>query len=128
MSNFSKKEVGNFGEKLCIKHLKKIGYKILAKNARFHHLETDIIAANKDYVAFVEVKARTKGSAEFMRPSNAVDKKKQANLRSFAYAYIKGLPKKHHNKQFRMDVCEIVLLDTKNKLEACDFNYIENAF
>jgi putative endonuclease len=128
MSTYSKKEIGDFGEKECARYLKKLKYKILDKNARFHHLEADIIATNKTHVVFVEVKTRSLESAEFIRPSSAVDKKKQSNLRSFAYAYIKSLPKKHNQKQFRMDVCEIVVSSKEGSLEVSDFNYIENAF
>lgn len=128
MIDFSKKEVGNFGEKYCAKHLKKLGFKILSRNSRLGHLETDIVATNKEVVCFVEVKTRRIDKNNIGRPAEAVDHKKRTNLLKFAYYYVKTLPKKHSSKQIRMDVCEIFVNASNKRLEVCDLNYIENAF
>ena len=59
MIDFTNKQVGDFGENFCEKYLKKTKkYKILARNKTISHLEADIIAYNKDYLIFVEVKTR----------------------------------------------------------------------
>ena len=128
MSDFSKKDVGDFGERVCIKYLKKSKFKVLARNSRLGHLETDIIATNKDFVCFVEVKTRRTDRTNFVRASDAVNASKRANLLKFAYYYIKTLPKKHSIKAPRMDVCEIYVKEENGKLAVCDINYIENAF
>lgn len=124
----TKKAVGDFGEKACAKYIKKQGFKILARNSRKGKLETDIIATNKEYVLFIEVKTRRIDKNNYGRPADAVNSAKKSNLLKFAYYYLKTLPKKHSSKQPRMDVCEVsVTLDGK-RLRVCDLNYIENAF
>lgn len=51
------KQLGDYGERLAIKHLKKIGYKILDKNYRSNFAEIDIVAQKGSVVHFVEVKS-----------------------------------------------------------------------
>lgn len=127
MIDFTNKQVGDFGENFCEKYLKKTKkYKILARNKTIGHLEADIIAYNKDYLIFVEVKTRRSDKNNLNRPSDAVDESKRTNLIKFAYAFYKTLPEKFKNKTPRIDVCEVYLVADK-KLKVCDFNYIENA-
>lgn len=128
MSNITKKNVGDFGEDICAKHLKKQGYKILGRNCRLGRLETDIIATNKTHIIFVEVKTRRVDKNNLTRPADAVNASKRDNLLKFAYYYIKTLPPKHASKQPRMDVCEITVEAVNEKLRVCELNYIENAF
>lgn len=122
----TKKDVGNFGEKVCARFLRKSGYKIIGRNVRMGHLEIDIIASNKEYIVFVEVKTRNTEKNNILRPAAAVDSDKRTNLINFAYSFVKSLPEKEKNKQPRIDVCEVLVSGDK-KLKVCDFNYIENA-
>jgi putative endonuclease len=126
--NITKKDVGNFGEKACAKHIKRLGYKILARNVTIGKLETDIIATNKTHILFIEVKTRRIDMNNLTRPSDAVNSSKKNNLLNFAYYYLKTLPQKHSSKQPRMDVCEISVELVGKKLKIVDLNYIENAF
>ena len=128
MSNFDKKNVGDFGEEICANYLKKQGFKILERNSRLGKLETDIIATDKTHVIFVEVKTRRIDKNNISRPSDAVNAAKRDNLLKFAYYYIKTLPSKHASKQPRMDVCEITVEAVEEKLVLHELNYIENAF
>ena len=73
-------EIGRFGEKLAAKHLKRNHYKIIAKNSHQSHNELDIVAVNKDYIVFVEVKTRSVGEdlySEYGTPAMAVTLSKQ---------------------------------------------------
>lgn len=127
MSDFTKKDVGDFGESWCLKFLKKTKkYKILGKNKTIGHLEADIIAYDKEFIIFVEVKTRRTDKNNLLRPADAVDSNKKNNLIKFAYAFCKTLPKKLQDKAVRIDVCEVYVCADK-KLEVCEFNYIENA-
>jgi len=57
------KELGDLGEKIAAKYLKKQGYKILDRNFRYKKFgEIDIIAKKKNTkdVVFIEVKTRHK--------------------------------------------------------------------
>ena len=127
MSDFSAHFVGAYGEKQCAKYAKRVKkLKIIGKNVTIGKLEADIIATNKDYIVFIEVKTRRLDKNNAHRPGSAVDKDKRANLINFAYAYCKSLPKKHQRKIPRIDVCEI-LLTAEKRLKVCELNYIENA-
>ncbi len=127
MVDFDKKQVGNFGEDYCEKYLKKQKkLKILARNRSIGHLEADIIAYDKEFIVFVEVKTRRIDKNNVNRPSDAVNYEKRTNLIKFAYAFLKTLPSKLKDKTPRIDVCEIWVTAEK-KLKVCDINYIENA-
>lgn len=73
MKFLSKKEKGNFSEKLAIKFLISLGYKILFKNFRFKKYEIDIIAEENNNLIIVEVKF---SSSEFFK----IRKKQLENL------------------------------------------------
>lgn len=122
----TKYETGKFGEDACARYLRKNGYKIYGKNVRMGHLEVDIIATNKMYILFVEVKTRNIDNTNPYRPAQAVDYDKRTNLINFAYSFVKSLPECEKRKQPRIDVCEVLVSGDK-KLKICGFNYIENA-
>ncbi|MBE5935296.1 MAG: YraN family protein [Lachnospiraceae bacterium] len=63
---YSKRCIGNQYEDIAVDYLIKQGYKILERNFYSRHKEIDIIARDKQYIVFVEVKYRkddSKGSA-----------------------------------------------------------------
>lgn len=127
MIDFSAHQVGAFGEKQCVKYVKRTKkFKIIGKNVTIGKLEADIIATNKEYIVFIEVKTRRIDKHNSHRPASAVDKSKRTNLINFANSYCKSLPKKHSGKIPRIDVCEIQVI-AEGKLKVCELNYIENA-
>lgn len=127
MTDFTTAEVGKFGEIACLKYIKRVKkLKIYKKNARIGRLEADIIAYNKDYMVYIEVKTRRNDKNNVVRPSFAVDDNKRTNLINFAYAFDKTLPDRLKGKTPRIDVCEVFVVGGK-KLRVCDINYIENA-
>jgi len=73
-----KKELGNKGEELAIRFLKKNGYRIIGRNYACKMGEMDIIAKEKDILVFIEVKTRT--SATFGPPQLAVNPRKQSQM------------------------------------------------
>ena len=119
LSNISK---GKTGEKYVTKYLKKNGYKIIATNMRNKYSEIDIIAENKEYIVFVEVKTRSSNGA--IRPSDAVNFKKQQKILKAAKHYLVYTYKT--SKQPRFDVAEVYLSSEKRKPDS--INYIDNAF
>lgn len=66
--------------------LRSKGYEILAANFRTRFGEIDIIAADGQYIAFVEVKARQEGTP--YAPREAVGPAKQRRLRGAAGTYL----------------------------------------
>ena len=77
-----KKRTGNAGETAAAKFLKKQGYKILKRNYEALGYEIDIIAANKEFTVYCEVKTRTLGheNPKEPRPASAVTPEKQRKI------------------------------------------------
>lgn len=122
-------EIGKKGEKLAANFLKRNGYKILERNLHQSHNEIDIIAANKEYIVFVEVKTRTANKDLFLpygSPATAVTKEKQKRTVRAATNYLLTQSKKAKEKQPRMDVIEVYLEKETGKL--LEINHITDAF
>ncbi len=94
---------GARAEDLAARYLKKKGYKILQRNFRTRYAEIDIIAEDGPVVVFVEVKS--KSSADFGLPSQAVDLKKQAKIKQAALAF---LARENGERPARFDVISIL--------------------
>src|SRR5687767_4314180 len=71
--------------------LKKLGYRILARNYRCDLGELDLIALDRDTIVFVEVRSTEEGEA--LRPAESVDLAKQRRLTRLAVHFLqkKGL-------------------------------------
>ncbi len=121
MTKFSTKETGNKGEEYAVKYLEKHKYKIIARNYRKKYGEIDIIAENKEYIIFVEVKTRHENS--IVSAATAVDKRKQLRLLKTAFVF---MSENNFDKLCRFDVCEVYVKSDNLKLKY--INYIENAF
>ena len=98
------KILGNEGEALAVKYLKKHRYKILSTQYRCRVGEIDIVAQAKDktYV-FVEVKTRNSLSKGL--PREAVTTTKQRTIIKCAQLYV--LENKINGAGFRFDVIEV---------------------
>jgi putative endonuclease len=102
--------------------LRKKGYDILAANFRTRLGEIDIIAADDQYIVFVEVKTRAKNS--MILPREAVNQKKQHKIILAAQEYLSL----HSTAlQPRFDVIEITTAGGEN-FTVLAVNHIENAF
>ncbi|MBR6728036.1 MAG: YraN family protein, partial [Clostridia bacterium] len=108
MKLFSKKDIGNLGEKLAAKHLRRQGYRILARNLQCGKNELDLVVKNKECIAFVEVKTLTFADpAEIdRRPSRAVDMGKRQRTVAAARDYLHAHPTRLCP---RFDVVEVYL-------------------
>ncbi len=114
-------QIGNIGEKYAARYLRRRGYRIKERNMRNFHSEIDIIAENKEYIVFVEVKTRTLGQLFPPRASVNAEKRRKIILASKAYMKYKNI-----NKIPRYDIAEVYLTKEKHKVEK--INYIERAF
>lgn len=115
----TKTEIGKKGEEMAVAYLRKRGFKILATNWHFHHLEIDIVAQDKDEIVFVEVKTRT--SAAFGNPEESISPQKIKRIIDAAEAYIL----KHDiDQDARFDVMAIILPEDA----APELDYFEDAF
>lgn len=93
---------GAWGEALAAEYLRKKRYKIVAAGYRSRFGEIDLIAQEKRFLVFVEVKLRK--SADFAQGREYVDRRKQDRLRTTAALYLSENPT---NLQPRFDVIEI---------------------
>lgn len=98
-----KKTVGDLGEQVATKFLKKNKYKILERNYSNRYGEIDIICGDKNHIVFVEVK--TRASDTLVSGVYAVNKKKQYNIFKTAHTYMNVYPT---DKQPRFDIIEVV--------------------
>ena len=104
---------------MALRFLKKNGYRILERNYVCKLGEIDIIAKEKDTLAFIEVKTRT--STLFGPPQLAVTPSKQMQLSKAAFYFLKE--KRLENVKARFDVVAI-LLGQKGK----EIDLIKDAF
>ena len=93
---------GAWGEALAAEYLRKKRYKILAAGYRSRFGEIDLIAEDRKFLVFVEVKLRK--SAEFAKAMEYVDRRKQDRIRTTASMYLSQNPTR---LQPRFDVIEI---------------------
>ncbi len=80
------RQTGAVYEQAAGAYLESLGYQILEYNYRCRYGEIDIIAKDKEYLVFCEVKFRTDLSAG--RPEEAVDMRKQRVISKCALHYI----------------------------------------
>lgn len=110
--------LGREGEEQAAEHLKSKGYKILHRNWISGRRELDIVAENKEYVVFVEVKTR---AHDFHMPQGEmVTKEKQRSMVFAADSYIRRY---NINKESRFDV--ITIISTGKSIE---IEHTEGAF
>lgn len=115
------KQIGNIGEDIAERYLKKRLWRILSRNYKAHGGEIDIIAYRFGVLVYFEVKARSNDS--FGKPSDAVDNEKVERIRHTArdfksvycpggrvpVFYPLGIEKKRRIRNERIDVIEIYL-------------------
>ena len=81
--------LGEKGEGLAEKFLRKKGYNILKRNFKTSIGEIDIIALDKECLVFIEVKSRK--SLEYGQPFEAVNSHKRRKIAKVAMLYLKKL-------------------------------------
>jgi len=113
--------LGALGERLAVRYLRKQGMKVLYRNFRAPGGgEVDIVCRDGDCLVFVEVKTRS--SAEFGRPADAVDEAKRELISRGAIGWLRllGFPE----ILLRFDVVEVLASEGEIPL----VNRIENCF
>jgi putative endonuclease len=113
------REIGNLGEDIAEKYLKKRFWRILSRNFSVRGGEIDIIGYRFGVLAFFEVKARS--TDDYGTPASAVDDEKIAKIKFTANAFLKtyqkgnkipvfypfGIGKMQKIRKKRIDVIEV---------------------
>lgn len=114
-----KRLLGEFGEIISSRYLREHGYKILSAHYSCRLGEIDLIAEDKKYICFIEVKTRSENMK--YAPADAVDKAKQQRVIATSGFFLKDYKV---NRQPRFDIIEVYF----NGDEPEKINHIENAF
>lgn len=96
-------ELGRRGEALAVRHLYRQGYDILERNFRCRAGEIDLVAYDGSVLAFIEVKTRS--SAAFGTPAEALDREQEGRIRRAAATYRSSRRLEH--RSFRFDIVAI---------------------
>lgn len=113
---------GAWGEALAAGYLRKKHFSVVASGFRCRFGEIDLIAKNKKYLVFVEVKLRK--NSNFALAREFVDQKKQDRIRTTAEFYLSQYPT---TLQPRFDVIEIYAPEGSLSQNP-EINHLEDAF
>ncbi|MFT4073344.1 MAG: YraN family protein [Dysgonamonadaceae bacterium] len=111
-------ELGKMGEEAARLFLVRKNYKILYRNWRFEKYEVDIVAEDVDELVFIEVKTRT--SAEWGNPQDAIGKQRVKRLVEAAHYF---LQMQDCDKSVRFDIIGAIWNGQDFEIE-----HIEDAF
>ncbi len=110
--------LGEKGEQLAKVFLEEQGYDVIALNWRANKFEIDLIARDHEELVFVEVKTRS--TAYFGNPEEAVTLKKQLHLINGADFYVQ---ENEVDLECRFDVLAIILNEKQQEVK-----HYKNAF
>ena len=113
------KERGKTFEQIALSYLLKKGFTILETNWRWKYWEIDIVAQKDDWIVFVEVKGRK--NADFGKPYEWIDEKKEQALLHAASAYIE---QKNITSNVRFDAISII----EREVGKFEIEHFENIF
>ena len=116
------KLAGAWGEALAAEYLRRKHYKIIASGYHSRFGEIDLIACNRKFLIFVEVKLRK--SARFAQAREFVDRNKQDRLRMTASIYLSENPT---GLQPRFDIIEVYAPDGTATVNP-EIYHLEDAF
>ncbi|MBX7105856.1 MAG: YraN family protein [Gemmataceae bacterium] len=77
---------GTRAERAAGRHLRKLGYRILARNVNLSVGELDLIVLDGEVIAFVEV--RSTSGTDLARPAESVDETKQKKVAEAALVWL----------------------------------------
>jgi putative endonuclease len=115
------KPLGYLGERAAEKFLKRRGYKIVARGLRLRGSELDLVAVDGRTVVFVEVKTRR--TARFGPPTEAVGARKQWRLTRAALFYLKRHGLLEYPSRF-----DVVAVTWPQGAKRPTIEHIQNAF
>ena len=116
-------KTGSTGERLTAEFLRKNGFVIVKRNYHSRYGEIDIIAENKEYIIFTEVKTRRELS--LVSPAEAVDTHKQRRIILTAEDF---LSKYETELQPRFDVAVVTVFKKTDDTDGYKLHYLKNAF
>ena len=131
MSDDARRALGRCGEELAARHLRELGFVVVARNVRTAHGEIDLIARRGAVLVFAEVKTRRVGARqrtlrEDQLPLNGLGMRQRLRLRRLAGAWLaqtRGAMRAP--RTIRLDAIGVVI-DTGGRLRQID--HVEGAW
>ena len=102
----AKDQLGRAGEQRAADYLTQRGYIVVDRNWRCPQGEIDIVAIRQDRLSIVEVKTRR--SAAFGHPFEAIDERKRRRLWQLAYAWRAAHPEVANGRAIRLEAVGVV--------------------
>jgi putative endonuclease len=122
----ARRRMGQLAEDLAAERLAARGWEILERNARTRYGELDLVASDGRALVFVEVKAGRLGSPHGPeRPVEAIDHRKQRQVRRLAAAWLAERPGLPYWAEIRFDAIGVSFGPAG---QVAGFEHIENAF
>lgn len=106
------------GEDKAVEFLRKMGYRILDRNYRCRFGEIDIVAKDRDYFVFIEVKTRR--DVSYGRPVEAINQLKINKILKTLSFYL--TQNRIHDSNIRIDAIEVYF----NNFKDIRINHIQN--
>ncbi len=113
--------LGTRGERAAARHLRRLGYRIVAHSQRERGGELDLIAVDRRTIVFVEVKTRS--DAQLEHPAAAVDEAKQRRLTHAALRFLK-----RHNLLECAARFDVIAIDWPPHARKPHIEHFQNAF
>ena len=114
--------LGQRGELIAAKHLRKQRYRVLYRNFRARGGgEVDIVCRDKATGELVFIEVKTRATRDFGNPAHAVNFEKQKLIARGALAWLHLLD--HPSIRFRFDIAEVIIGP-----DGASVNIIQNAF
>jgi putative endonuclease len=127
----ARRALGASGEALAAEHLRRLGYQLLARNARTRHGEIDLIAFDGATLVFVEVKTRRIGARQAsirpdQQPLLGLSARQRRRLRRLAAAWLRDAgTRRPAARTIRFDAIGVAI-DTHGRLRRLE--HVEEAW
>lgn len=110
LSRSNGEDLGRRGERIAARHLRRKGYRVLARNARVSVGEADIVCRGPDRetIVIVEVKTRRRGqseSSDAIPPESSITRAKRRKLLSVTRTLVRANGWEH--RPVRIDVVAV---------------------
>lgn len=83
-----RQRTGRLGEELACAHIRRLGWRLIERNARTRFGEIDIVAAERATLIFVEVKTLRDGGFGAADPLASIGPRKRLQVRRLARAWL----------------------------------------
>jgi putative endonuclease len=128
MAGDPRRRLGALGESIAARHLEARGYEVIDRNFRTRRGELDIVASDRRFLLFCEVKTRVvRGGVDAFGPFASVGPRKQRQVRAVAREWLAANSSADRPRPARLRFDAIaVSLDGSGRLLALE--HLEGAF